>query len=231
MKSVIAIRHVNFEDLGLLGEVLETQDYRITYVEAAVQHIDPRALQDADLLVVLGGPIGVYEDDVYPFLTDEVAAVRQRLQARRPTLGICLGAQIMARALDQKVYPSGVKEIGWAPPILTEAGKTSVLAPLAGLSVLHWHGDTFDLPPEAELLASTPQVVNQAFAIGDHALALQFHLEAQPAGLERWYIGHCCEIAGTPGIDVPILRRQAATAAPALAGAARQVFTNWLKKL
>jgi GMP synthase (glutamine-hydrolysing) len=231
VKQAIAIRHVHFEDLGLLAEVLSAAGYQVTYREAAVDHLDPRELMAADLLIILGGPIGVYEDDVYTFLTDEIAAVRDRLAAERPVLGLCLGAQIMARALGCRVFPSGVKEVGWAPVSLTEAGRRSVLAPLGRLAVLHWHGDTFDLPEGAALLASTEAVTNQAFTLGRHGLALQFHLEAQPAGLERWYIGHAGEIASLPEVDVPLLRRQAAAAAPALAGAARKVFADWLAAL
>ena len=231
MKTALALRHVHFEDLGLLGDVLAMRGYQVRYHESAADHLDPALVDAADLLVVLGGPIGVYEDDIYPFLTEEISAVQRRLAARKPTLGICLGAQIMARALGQRVYSSGVKEIGWAPLTLTPEGQESVLATLAGLSVLHWHGDTFDLPPDAELLASTALVRNQAFAMGRYALGLQFHLEAQPAQLEQWYIGHACEIAATAGIDVPTLRRQAAGGAPALSGAARRVFANWLDGL
>ncbi len=231
MKTAIAIRHVHFEDLGLLGEALAGAGVRVEYREAGLDQLAARELGAADLLVVLGGPIGVYEDDVYPFLSDEIEAVRFRLEHRLPTLGICLGAQIMARALGKRVYPSGTKELGWAPVTLTEAGRRSVLARLEGLSVLHWHGDTFDLPDEARHLARTDAVANQAFAIGDHALALQFHLEAQAARLERWYIGHAGEIAATPGIDVPELRRQAARHAPLLTVAARRIFADWLGAL
>lgn len=231
MKTALVLRHVHFENLGLLGEVLEMSGYRFEYREAGAHYLDPRELASTDLLVVLGGPIGVYEDDIYPFLGDEISGIQMRLSMAKPVLGICLGAQLIARALESRVYPSGCKEIGWAPVILSEAGQRSVLAPLAGLSVLHWHGDTFDLPAGAELLASTPKVAHQAFSIGHHVLALQFHLEAQPALLERWYIGHACEIAATPDIDVPTLRRQAAAAAPALAGVARKIFATWLNGL
>ena len=149
----------------------------------------------ADLLVVLGGPIGAYEEELYPFLADELRVIERRLAAGRPVLGICLGSQLMARALGARVYPGTGKEIGWAPLQLTAAGRDSCLAPLGGgAPVLHWHGDTFDLPKGASLLASTPRYKNQAFAWQRHGLALQCHIEATAAGLERWYIGHACEI-------------------------------------
>ncbi len=231
MKTALAIRHLHFEDLGLLADSLAAAGYHVEYREAGVEPLSTRDAVNADLLVVLGGPIGVYQADVYPFLVDEIAVVGDRLDRAKPTLGICLGAQIMARALGKRVYPSGVKGLGWAPVTLTEAGRSSVLAGVAGHAVLHWHGDTFELPDDAVHLAKTDLVANQAFALGDYGLALQFHLEATPARLEQWYIGHAGEIDATPGIDVPELRRQAARFAPALDGAARRVFADWLANL
>ncbi|MDR3436897.1 glutamine amidotransferase [Telmatospirillum sp.] len=231
MKTAIAIRHVHFEDLGQLGPLLWRSGYQVAYLDAGVDPLDLHDLAAADLLVVLGGPIGAYEDDAYPFLGDEIEAVYHRLERERPTLGICLGAQIMARSLGKRVYPSGTKEIGWAPVNLTEVGQSSVLAPIDGLSVLHWHGDTFDLPDETTHLARTDKVANQAFALDDFGLALQFHLEADPLQLERWYIGHATEIAATPGVDVRTLRAQAAEHAAGLSLAAQRVFTTWLNGL
>jgi GMP synthase-like glutamine amidotransferase len=130
-----------------------------------------------DLLVCLGGPIGAYEEAAYPFLRDELALIERRLAAARPTLGICLGAQLMARALGARIYPAPAKEIGWGEVRLSEAGQKGPLRHFAGVPVLHWHGDTFDLPKGAELLASTVLCANQAFAFGRYALAFQFHPE------------------------------------------------------
>lgn len=231
MKRAVAIRHVHFEDLGLLHGVLEQKGYQVTYRDAGIDDFDRQDLITTDLLVVLGGPIGVYDEDKYPFLADEFAVVCRRLESDRPTLGICLGAQIMARALGKSVYASGVKEIGWAPVELTAAGNASVLAPLDRAAVLHWHGDTFDLPEEAHHLARSKLVENQAFSVGDIGLGLQFHLELDAARLEPWYIGHACEIAGLSGVDVPTLRAQAREHGAALAPVARQIFSNWLDGL
>src|SRR6201999_289627 len=101
---------------------------------------------ESDLLVVLGGPIGAYEEDRYPFLTAELTLIGARLKAGRPTLGICLGAQLMARALGADVRPGAGKEIGWAPLVLSEAGRAGPLRHLGNEPVLHWHGDIFHLP-------------------------------------------------------------------------------------
>ena len=116
-KTLLAIRHVAFEDLGGFEAPLKDAGYAIRYADMGVD--DVAGFGDPDLLVVLGGPIGAYEDDLYPWLKDEIAAIAARLQAQRPTLGICLGAQLMARALGARVYPGPAKEIGWKPLDLT----------------------------------------------------------------------------------------------------------------
>src|ERR1700730_10602719 len=198
MKTAIAIRHVHFEDLGSLEPALERAGYQIRYADCAVDDIaalDPVA---PDLVVVLGGPIGAYETDFYPSLKDELYLLEMRLRANRPTIGICLGAQLMARALGTRVYPAGFKEIGWGQITLRPAGCESAVRHLGqdNTAVLHWHGDTFDLPTGATLLASTEICRNQAFSWGRGALGLQFHPEAKAARLEQWFIGHAYEIAG-----------------------------------
>lgn len=224
----LAIRHVAFEHLDLLEPLLAARGHDIRYLDAGVDRLETVDPAADDLLVVLGGPIGVYERAAYPFLDAEVALVGRRLAAGRPTLGICLGCQIMAAALGCRVYPGPAKEIGWKPLALTQAGCAAPLGRVGDAAVLHWHGDTFDLPAGASLLASTELVANQAFAIGDHALALQFHLEVTAGNIERWFIGHTLEIATTPGIDVAGLRAATAEAAPPLAPLARRVFEAWL---
>lgn len=231
MARTLALRHVAFEDLGLLGALLADRGHAVDYVEAPLADlatIDPLA---PDLIVVLGGPIGVYETDAYPFLAHEIALLRRRLAARRPTLGICLGSQLMAAALGARVYASGVKEIGWAPLELTAAGTTSCLRHLASTAVLHWHGDTFDLPDGAELLASTPACRHQAYRLGDFALALQFHGEVLGPSLEGWFVGHACEIAATPGLEVTALRAATLRHAEGLRRQGRTAFAEWLDSL
>ena len=217
MKTCVAIRHVAFEDLGSFEAPLRAAGFRIGILDAGWDDLGAVDESSIDLLIVLGGPIGAYDDDAYPFLADELRLIEARLRAGRPIIGICLGAQLMARALGARVYanPAG-KEIGWSPLALTEAGRLSPLAALGDVPVLHWHGDTFDLPDGATLLASTPVTRNQAFSWGRAALGLQFHVEATGRGLERWFIGHTGEIAATPGLSVPGLRRQTAAVASGL---------------
>jgi len=230
-RTCLAIRHVPFEDLGFFADVLAAKGFTIGYREAPTGDLGEGALRSCDLLVLLGGPIGVYERDSYPFLNAEIALAEERLALKRPLLGICLGSQIMAAALGAEVYPGNRgKEIGWGPLTLTPSGAASALAHLAPerTRVLHWHGDSFDLPKGGTLLASTDRYRHQAFAYGENALGLQFHPEVTPKGLEAWFVGHCAEIAATPGIDVKSLRAAAARYAPALARQGKAFFETWL---
>ena len=233
MKKVVAIRHVNFENLGILGSLLSLRGYQIDYFDAGRDDIRTIVNEDTDLLVVLGGPISAAQhfagQQHYAFLNDELALVTQRLQQKRPTLGVCLGAQVMAQALGADVVSLGVKEIGFEPLTLA-AHEDSVLAPLKTTPVLHWHGDMFMIPEGATCLASTEICPNQAFEYQDFALGLQFHLEADHQDLERWLVGHACELE-LVGIPPQLLRQQAARYGTELEQRARQVFTRWLDKI
>lgn len=230
--TALAIRHVHFEDLGTLELSLRDAGYQIRYADAGLSDLPSFDALAADLLIVLGGPIGAYEDDLYPMLTAEVRLLEARLSAQRPTLGICLGAQLIARALGARVYPTGTKEIGWAPVTLSPAGRESPFRHLGEdqTAVLHWHGDTFDLPQGANLLASTAICRNQAFAWGKNTLAFQFHPEAIGARLEQWLIGHACEIAAAK-LSVPALRADTQRYAPRLMMQARKCFDEWLQSI
>src|ERR1700722_11863554 len=177
-RSAVAVRHVAFEDLGLLAPVMEREGWDVSFCEAAVDDLRHDSIRNADLLVILGGPIGAYEVDAYPFLKSEIALIEHRLSRELPTLGICLGSQLMAKALGSRVFAGPVKEIGWGHVELSSDGAASCLNPLgeAESVVLHWHGDTFDLPKDAIRLVSNTHYQNQAFAYGRNALGLQFHL-------------------------------------------------------
>jgi GMP synthase (glutamine-hydrolysing) len=227
-KSLLAIRHVAFEDLGAYEAPLRDAGYALRYADMGVDAV--ATFGDPDLLVVLGGPIGAHEEEAYPWLTQEIALIAARLRAGRPTLGICLGAQLMARALGAKVYPGPTKEIGWKPLVLAPQGE-ELLGPLRNLPVLHWHGDTFDLPPGAENLAATDICRQQAFRYGSHGLAFQFHPEAQQEGFERWLIGHAGEISATPNVSVAALRADTAKYTPAAMRAGRVLLRAWLAQL
>jgi GMP synthase (glutamine-hydrolysing) len=227
-RAALALRHVAFEDVGVWAATLDAQGYDLDYVDVGPRPLPLDRIQACDLLIVLGAPIGVYETEAYPFLIEEIAAIERRLAARRPTLGVCLGAQLMAAALGARVAPGLGKEIGYAPVELVPAAQRSPLAAIAGLNVLHWHGDAFDLPSGAERLAATPLCPNQAFRLGDWALALQFHLEADPDAIESWLIGHAGELAAAK-IDPRTIRADARRSGVALAAAGRAALRRWLE--
>lgn len=230
-RHCLVLSHVVFEDLGTLEAPLRERGFEIESVLAAKAGFPLPQAESCDLLIVLGGPMGVCEQSDYPFLKDEIALIGQRLAARRPILGVCLGAQLMAAALGAPVYPGPHgKEIGWsALQAAPNLDPPQWFAPLLadGLEVLHWHGDTFDLPPGALHLASSKLYANQAFAIEDFALALQFHPEVTASGLESWYAGHATELQQA-GISIPALRSTAHQHAPALEKATGRFFNLWL---
>lgn len=223
----LAIRHVPFEDLGLLAPLLHERGLSTRYLDAGIDPISTDELLRPDLLVVLGGPIGVNDTDRYPFLAAEKKAIAVRLRAGGPTLGICLGAQLIADALGARVAPTGRTEIGYGPLKLTREGRRSALAPLDAVDVLHWHGDQFEIPSGASRLAETPGFPNQAFSAGPRVLGLQFHLEADHAQIERWLVGHAHELAAA-GIDPNRIRTEAGGKGRRLAQPARKVINTWL---
>jgi GMP synthase (glutamine-hydrolysing) len=228
----VALRHVAFEDLGLLAPIMEREGWDVSFGEAAVDDLGHASIRNAELVIVLGGPIGVYETDDYPFLASEIALIEYRLSRDLPTLGICLGSQLMAKALGSGVYKGPFEEIGWGTIDLTEEGRSSCLGALQDEDavVLHWHGDTFDLPRGATRLASNRNYDNQAFAYGRNALALQFHLEADPRRLEEWYVGHTAELAAVK-VSVAELRAATQRHRDGLAPRADRVFSGWLRQL
>lgn len=227
MPLALALRHVAFEDLDGYTSVLKHLGFEVQYRDASVD-TDPFDPLEPDLLVVLGAPCGVYEVEDYPFITEEIDAVRARIAADMPVFGICFGAQIIAAALGSRVYPGGSFEFGWSPLDLTEAGKSSPLRHFgkAGREVFHCHGDTFDLPPGAEHLASTPQYKNQAFRCGKH-LGVQFHAEVTEPGLRRWYIGQAARVRQLGGAAK--LRGKTESLAPAMTGVHHLMLSEWLE--
>ncbi|MEM9493419.1 MAG: glutamine amidotransferase [Myxococcota bacterium] len=232
MRRALIIQHVEFEDLGNLAGVLSERGYQVAGIEASrddFRAYDPYA---ADLVIALGGPIGVYDTDNYPFLVAEIDFLRARIEAARPTLGICLGAQLIVRALDANVYAGDTTEIGWGTLQLTEDGRQSPLGELGETEpVFHWHGDTFELPRGATLLASNENYAHQAFAVDNHCLALQFHPEVTASGLEPWYVGHTHELTATPGVSAASLRREAGRHADSLERRAIAMWQRWLDGL
>ena len=227
-KTIYAIQHLAFEDLGAWENVLYASGYRVRYFDAGVDDLHA-AFEYSGLTIILGGPIGVYETEDYPFLQDEIDLLKVRLEKNLPTLGICLGAQLIAHALGAKVYAGHTQEIGWSKLSLTTTDQNP-LAALANSKVLHWHGDTFDLPKQAELLASSDLYPHQAFQVGHNVLALQFHPEVASDSLEKWLIGHTCELRKAH-INIPQLRADNQKYAVGLEEQSGQVIRQWMSQL
>ena len=235
---VNVIRHLAFEDLAGFTSLLQAKDIEVNYIEAADYALKPDdmsqidALSD-DLLIILGGPVSVNDKAMFPFIEAEINLLEQRIAADKPTLGVCLGAQLIASALGAEVYPGKEKEIGWYPLDLTEAGKHSALRYLSAehCSMLHWHGETFDLPDGAVLLASSEKYPNQAFSYGENTLALQFHPEVTQHAMEKWFIGHIGEIMQTEGVDVMQLREDTRRYANQLEVQGELFFNSWFNEV
>ncbi len=230
---VNVVRHLAFEDIGSLQAVFDRRGDEVVYHEAGMDTL-PEAIFTGDgLLIVLGGPISVNDAADFAFLDQEKRLLSARLRRDQATLGICLGAQLMAVALGAPVYPGPQKEIGWYPLDVLPAGEAVGLHHLdrRRTMMLHWHGETFDLPDGAIRLASSERFRNQAFSVGRKCLALQFHPEVTAAGLERWYIGHIGEIAQTAGVTVRGLREDSRRYARTLEEQAGHFWQQWLDRL
>lgn len=202
MRAVV-IQHEEHEGPGLIGPALEQAGFQLTQRYRQVKHDD----LGAELWVVLGGPMGVYESDRHPFLKDELAFLSERLAADAPVLGVCLGAQLLAAAAGSEVFPGkNGFEVGVGPVRWTQAGlEDPVIAGVPPKSVVaHWHGDTFKPVPGAALLASTDRYAQQAFRIG-RSYGFQFHLELTADELGRWLTHEEAELTAR-GKDVAELR-------------------------
>jgi GMP synthase-like glutamine amidotransferase len=181
MKAHI-LQHVPFEDIGCIRGWLEARQSEITYTRFFETDHLPE-LKGLDLVIAMGGPMSVNDEVEFPWLRVEKNFIRAAVRVGIPMIGICLGAQLIAGALGARVYRNTHPEIGWFPITAAPNEGDCFRFPESSL-VFHWHGETFDLPPEAILLASSEACKNQAFQIGRHVLGLQFHLETTPECLQ-----------------------------------------------
>ncbi len=183
---VVAFRHVPFEHMGLIAPALESQGVGFEYMDLFREPEAAANLDDVQGLVFMGGPMSANDD--LPYIREELSLIERAAAAGKPVLGICLGAQLIAKALGARVYRNPVKEIGWYPVFWTEdAARDALLAGLSGHEmVFHWHGETFDLPAGAQWLASSEACRHQAFRWGGNIYGFQFHLEVTPEMIADW---------------------------------------------
>ena len=231
-KGALILTQLQTEGACSLGSIIEQRGLRIRTLNAPrtdLSAIDPLR---PDLLVVMGGPVGVYQHAEYPFLATERAILARRLAADKPTIGICLGAQLIIAALGGNVYPGkNGKELGWHKLHVNAAGRETPLRHLDAkhTNMFHWHGDTFDLPAGATLLASSDKYENQVFQTGENGLGLQCHPEVRHGQLQEWFVKFTGEITGdNPVVPIATLRADTAAHIAALNRQAALFFNEWL---
>ena len=227
---ITAIRHMCSNGLCTLTDVLDERNIPYHYIDSYKDDLAVYDPLDPNPLIVLGGTCGVYQTDDYPFLQDEVEILERRMAADLPTLGICLGAQLMAKALGAHVGPgSKGGEIGWFDIHVNEAGQDSPVRHFdkSLTKMLQWHGDTFDLVPEMTLLASSDLYANQAFTYGRNCLGVQFHPEIQPCTLQEWYVSSAGAVAEGK-LDLKRIKRDTDAHIDRLMKQSRLFFAEWL---
>ncbi len=175
-----AFYHASFEGLGSIKQWISTSGFTLTETHWYEPNPSLPDIREVDVLIVMGGPMGIYDENVFPWLNLEKKFIREAISLHKKVLGICLGAQLLANALGAKVFANHHKEIGWLPIQGSSANHTLTSFFPQNQTVFHWHGDTFDLPDGAVLLASSQACLNQAFCWNDSVLGLQYHLEVEP---------------------------------------------------
>jgi GMP synthase (glutamine-hydrolysing) len=229
-RVAVVLRHERMAHLGNLEPVLLGAGFDVRYVDVAEGADLPSDAAAADLLVVLGASAGVYEVERYPFISGELAFVRSRLDAKRPTLGVCFGSQVMAAALGAQVSPGETVQVGFRPVEPTDAGALTAMRHFAGVPVLQWHGDTFTLPEGATRLAGSSDYANEAFGIEDWAMAVQFHPEITADMHEEW-LDSDQEYVMNAGYDPAELRDDFDRLGLGMRHAAESFLTEWLRGL
>jgi GMP synthase-like glutamine amidotransferase len=191
------LQHVPFEGLGAIEPWLIARGHVLSCTRYFAGETAPQNLEALDWLIVMGGPMNVYQHRDHPWLPAEKALIREAIRAGKRVLGVCLGAQLIADALDGKVFQNAEREIGWFPVQRIATSASTQFAFPEETPVFHWHGDTFSLPSGSTWLARSDGCAHQAFGFGTRVLGLQFHLEMGVADVRR--IAHDCAGELVPG--------------------------------
>lgn len=230
-KTALIIRHVPYEGVAGFRAPIEAAGYDVSRIDVADPAFSSLDLCEHDLLIMMGGPMGVYEQDRHPWIACQLRRLARRLEANRPTLGVCFGSQMIAQAMGGRVYAGPAKEVGFHPVTLNETALAGPLRHVRNVPVLHWHGDTFDLPGNVELLASSPLYAHQAFRRGANILALQFHAEmGLDPRFDAWIEGGQDTIAAA-GITEQRLRADHDALGPGAVAAGQAMIAEWLEGL
>ncbi|KPF53778.1 glutamine amidotransferase [Novosphingobium sp. AAP1] len=229
MKSALIIRHVPYEGVAGYRQPIEDAGYDVDRIDVCDPAFPSLDLCEPDLLIMMGGPMGIYDQIEHPWIRCQMRRLALRLAADRPTLGVCFGAQMIAAALGADVYRGHAREVGFHPVQVHVAD--SPLRHVAGVPVLHWHGDTFTLPPHAELLASSHVYPHQAFRRGRNLLALQFHAEmGEDPRFDAW-LAQSPEDVAAAGHTRATLRHAHDAHGPGAVRAGRAMIGEWLAGL
>ncbi len=196
-KRLHYLQHVAYEGLGYIGDWAVLNGFELTSTEFYQEHTLP-STTDFDWLVVMGGPMGVYDEEKYPWLITEKQLINKAIDENKVVIGICLGSQLIAESLGAKVFPNEYKEIGWMPISIKP---TALFNFQTNLTVFHWHGDTYNLPLNCELLASTSVCPHQAFIYNKKVVGIQFHIEVSPASVKEMVLYGKDELVEAPYIQ------------------------------
>ncbi|MBX3093306.1 MAG: gamma-glutamyl-gamma-aminobutyrate hydrolase family protein [Cryobacterium sp.] len=226
-RSAVVIQHDPHIHLGNLEPLLRARGFRLRIVDPKVSDAAALDPEDGDLLIVLGGHEGAYELDRFPYLRGELKLIRSRIDAELPILGICLGAQLMAGSLGARNYKADTIDYGYRELELTDAGAASPLRHTRGVAMLEWHDDHFELPEEATLLATSAGAPNEAYAIGDFALGVQFHPEVTDEMHDVWTADTESSLH-RHGISIDDWRALRDEHNDAMQTASAAIFTEWL---